>query len=174
MLLQILLQEWEWKNKAIPRTPTALKKKVVKKGFTQVYTTVCLLKARSPKAFSKKSKEKEREKVLCSTHRSTHFYFILTPIRVFHSLCKREWKEVCKISKSYVCTGYNNKLISLHHWETCLNVILLTKLAASYKQLHVWTLGALKICKTYLSTFSCIHSCNVARKLKAMIIALTL
>lgn len=46
MLLQILLQEWEWKNKAIPRTPTVLKKKEkVKKQFTPSFYDSLLTKS---------------------------------------------------------------------------------------------------------------------------------
>lgn len=52
----------------------------------------------------------------------------------------------------------------------CLRLILLTRLAVSYGLFNVWTHGALKISKTYLSIFSSIHSCNTARKLKVTII----
>lgn len=56
----------------------------------------------------------------------------------------------------------------------CLDLILLTKLAVPYEQLHIQTLGTSKIHSASLSACSYIHSCNVARKSKAMIIVLTM
>lgn len=97
----------------MPRTPMAIKKKV-KKGFAQSLYDGLLIKTRSPKAFSKKSKEKEREKVLCSTHSSTHFHFILTPVRAFHSLAGRGKESLQKSSKAmYSQDNNNNKLICI-------------------------------------------------------------
>lgn len=80
MLLQILLQEWEWKNKAIPRTPVALKKTM--KGLLEVYMMDYLLKARCSKVFSKKPKEDRKE-------------------------TNKQVKVVCKIFHNYVCMEYH-------------------------------------------------------------------
>lgn len=85
----------------------------MKKAFAQSLYDGLLIKTRSPKAFSKKSKEKEREKVLCSTHSSTHFHFILAPVRAFHSLAGRRKESLQKSSKAMYAQDNNNKLICI-------------------------------------------------------------
>lgn len=161
MLLQMLLQKWEWKNKAIPRTPKGLKKK---KGFTQILYYNLLFK--SWKFFLK-----SQERKCFVAHSLTHFHF--NTCKSFSLSLHERVKEVWKILKSYVWTRYNKNLIQLHHWEMCLNLILLTKLAVSYEQLHTETLGNSKNTRCLSLCIQLFHSCNVARKSKAMIIVLT-
>lgn len=86
MLLQMLLQKWEWKNKAIPRTPKALKKSLKRIKF---YITIYSLKAEVPKLFLK-SLERKCFVAHSLTHSNTSKSFSLSEWE--WKKCEKSWK----------------------------------------------------------------------------------